>query len=94
MRESVFSEGDRVNYIGEDPELIGQSGTIVDLILYEDDEPWIGVEWDTFTNGHDCNGLAHDGHGYYVSESYLEYEFLRDECEFNPASISELFETL
>ena len=94
MRKSIFTEGDRVNYVGLDPELAGQSGVIVDLVLYEDDEPWIGVDWDTLTSGHDCNGYAREGHGYYVGEESLESEFTRDECEFNPTSISELFETL
>lgn len=31
-----------------------------------------GIEWLWFTNGHNCSGKAKEGHGWYVSEVYLE----------------------
>lgn len=32
-----------------------------------------GVEWDIcFAGGHDCNGLAEDGYGWFIYESEIE----------------------
>lgn len=89
--ESIFKTGDRVHYIGEESDLT--NGRVVDIVI-DGVEPWIGVEWDNWYDGHDCGGKARESQGYYVYESTLEHEYIRDDSEFHSASVSDLFETL
>jgi len=95
MTCSAFVIGDRVAYSGTDADnslLIDHVGTVIDVHLEEGAIPWIGVDWDDFTSGWDCNGLARNNHGFYVYENELLFE--DGDRELVPTSIHELFETL
>ncbi len=53
----------------------GMTGTIVSIEVGD----YVGVEWDTeIPYGHDCNGSAKKGHGYFgyanEIEPYIPYE--------------------
>lgn len=58
-----FCIGDRVRYVGRDPEgevEFGESGTVVGEDSWED----AVVEWDESSpNRHDCDGLTKAGYG-------------------------------
>ena len=95
---SAFQRGDRVRYrVGHDGIVEeGDCGTVVDIVFEEDQVPFIAVDWDRDVGGWDCNGNARDGHGYYVYEDDLGFEFDQDyvDRELDCGSVSELFETL
>lgn len=76
MRFRECSVGMRVECVrpfGDYSELIGEIGTIVDLI-----EPHVGVEFDNaFDGGHSCRGKAMDGCGRFGrAESLRPYQEL------------------
>ena len=60
--------GDRVKIITQYHEAkIGYNGTIIDIT-----GQMPGLEIDELTTGHDCDGMAKKGKGYYVPQSYLK----------------------
>lgn len=64
-----FKKGDSVRCIESYEELDkGMKGTVVDLWGID----WIGVEWEDFHDGHNCNNQAADGTGYYLPSYCLE----------------------
>lgn len=80
-----FQVGDRVVLISEYADIHycqntdlpqGSTGTVCHV-----NENRIGVDWDGFTDGHDCDGHSKSniyGSGYYVDDDELELIFL---CE-------------
>ena len=77
MNCSAFVIGDRVAYSGtaaDNSLLIDHVGTVIDVHLEEGARPRIGVDWDNFTSGWDCHGLARNNHGFYVYENELSFE--------------------
>lgn len=63
-----FSVGDRVVVIREaGPVKIGMVGTLVHSV----ETLWYAVEFDENIGGHNCNGKAKEGYGYYLLEQYL-----------------------
>lgn len=71
-----FEIGDRVKtlvtYQGINKRVINKVGTVVHF--YEDDFTDIGVEFDDNIRGHDCEGHAKYGHGWYIMYKHLELE--------------------
>lgn len=66
-----FCVGDRVRTISKnfsgDPD-VGFMGTVVTIDRYNQ----IGVEFDANFGGHDLNGFAKNGHGWWVCETDIE----------------------
>ena len=62
--------GDRVRAIRDDRDrrLEGKIGTVVDVEGF-----CVGVDFDSEINGHTCGGFARMGHGWYLTDYYLEY---------------------
>jgi len=60
--------GDKVKLISDVESILkkGMTGIIVSFI-----PELIGIAWDGFTEGHDCNGDCQDGVGYYVYPNKL-----------------------
>lgn len=65
-----FNIGDLVRCINQYEEIDkGMTGVVVHLY----GGGWIGVEWDNFYYGHDCDGYASEDTGYYLTASDLEH---------------------
>lgn len=75
-----FQNGDRVVYVEDKGSFlefqdnqtpIGRTGVVCDALSVGN--PSIGVAWDDGVGrGHDCNGHANYGHGWYVFEEELQ----------------------
>lgn len=88
-----YEIGDRVVCViggarGNDYIFKGLTGTVVDNVGIGAAFKQIGVEWDCNVYGHDINGKAKDGFGWYVSiddvqpfidESAEDYEYTEDD---------------
>ena len=77
MEKRKFKVGDRVKVKKDTVTLnirtVGEFGTVKKL--YTDNyysNNYYSVEFDKFVGGHDCNGLAKDGHGWNVVEDALD----------------------
>ena len=46
-----------------------------------------GIEWDIDFGGHDCDGLAKDGYGWFVYASEIEFVPSDDETDVDISSI-------
>ena len=70
-----FRVGDRVRLIENDPEANGLVAGMEGTICRIDDVPElpIGVYFDNFTGGHDCEGRSKDRHGWFVDAHNLMY---------------------
>lgn len=64
--------GDRVRVNGEmlDKEFNNQSGIIIDLHFTTK----IGIKFDSYIDGHSCNGRGKSGHCWYVNADYVIIE--------------------
>lgn len=85
-----FNVGDRVVSVVDSPEdnhriCVGSTGTVCRVGTGR-----IGIGWDEYVGGHDCQGYCTDGHGWWVDIGDIElvddssdepFEF--DENEFN-----------
>ena len=61
--------GDRVELIKVVDRIhlqIGDKGTVVQIA--NQDKPAIGVEWDKYIDGHDCDNYSKNGSGWYVNK--------------------------
>ncbi len=90
----MFEVGDRVECIVDYPDdneyiRIGCLGTVCEEL--EDDldgldDPSIGVCWDEYVGGHNCNGNCEHGYGWRVFASQL---VLHQECDDKPFHFDE-----
>lgn len=67
--KSTFSLGDRVRVKKSSIQRIrkGETGIVVEAY-----QTRVGVQFDRYINGHDCDGRATDGHGWYLDVNDLE----------------------
>lgn len=76
----MFNVGDDVEYsygFNYDGISNGMTGKVVHL--YGDS--WIGVSWDGFNKGHNCEGHTKDCSGYYVPAERLQLSIISLENE-------------
>jgi len=77
--------GDRVIYTGNNDKIkTGYEGTVVNT--------WttgsvmvIDIDWDNYVDGHTCEGLAKEGHGWNVYASYVKV--IQINSELNPTDL-------
>jgi hypothetical protein len=75
--------GDRVEYLGNTNKIKkGYKGIVVGL-YGNDEETVLNVDWDNYTDGHSCEGLARQGHGWNVYARHVK--LLKSSVELNPA---------
>lgn len=96
--ESKFCKGDRVYALYDNPSgsksiQAGYTGTVVVVYPYnpDHDEDDVGVRWDDeIIEGHDVDGSADNGHGWYVHAKALEFIPEPEHEDFEPATDNEL----
>ena len=72
MEKHKFKVGDRVkvkkDIVTINRRTVGKCGTVKELLT----DNYCSVEFDEFVGGHDCNGLAKEGHGWNHAEDALD----------------------
>lgn len=94
--EYEFRNGDRVRLLVDHPGsnailVSGATGTVCHFPARRPNR--VGVCWDKFTNGHDCNGGCEDGCGWYVDCGEIEVDTMGDGDIVCDGSI-DLYDTL
>lgn len=83
MTRTKFYVGDRIEYISDTKRIRkGYKGTIVGL--YGDDvDTILNIDWDKYIDGHSCEGLARQGHGWNINSLYVKQ--IEININLNPA---------
>lgn len=89
-----FNIGDRVEAVRDCPSLnqnitSGMTGTV----CRAGNKYSVGVCWDDYVKGHDCDGLCEMGHGWYIRIDYIKL-IQESDFDFDAASIDKLFRNL
>lgn len=92
----TFQIGDRVVLAEPYGEFIGNIGTVVKLdygpIISANERPVVIIFWDhKLSFGHDCGGLAPEGHGWnFFEEDVIRAPDAEDDIEIHPVDLEEV----